>query len=66
MFVEYQIKSEPETADEKAQFYHLYAEALKFANRLKKHIRDPNVVPANVSIVLHNASKKTCAEIYMY
>ncbi|XP_037536637.1 gamma-glutamyltransferase 5a [Nematolebias whitei] len=49
---EYQIKSEPRTADEKAQFFHLYAEALKFANRLKKHIRDPNVVPVKIEKIL--------------
>uniref|UniRef100_A0A3Q3AFW1 Gamma-glutamyltransferase 5a n=1 Tax=Kryptolebias marmoratus TaxID=37003 RepID=A0A3Q3AFW1_KRYMA len=39
---EYQMNSAPESSDEKTRFYHLYAEAFKFANRLKKHIRNPN------------------------
>uniref|UniRef100_A0A3B4EXJ5 Gamma-glutamyltransferase 5-like n=1 Tax=Pundamilia nyererei TaxID=303518 RepID=A0A3B4EXJ5_9CICH len=36
------IMKEPNTTDEKILFYHRYIEALKFANGLKKHIRDPN------------------------
>uniref|UniRef100_A0A3Q3AFU2 Gamma-glutamyltransferase 5a n=1 Tax=Kryptolebias marmoratus TaxID=37003 RepID=A0A3Q3AFU2_KRYMA len=47
---EYQMNSAPESSDEKTRFYHLYAEAFKFANRLKKHIRNPNFVSENVSI----------------
>uniref|UniRef100_A0A3Q3FSM8 Gamma-glutamyltransferase 5a n=1 Tax=Kryptolebias marmoratus TaxID=37003 RepID=A0A3Q3FSM8_KRYMA len=42
------ILKAPESSDEKTRFYHLYAEAFKFANRLKKHIRDPNIVSENV------------------
>uniref|UniRef100_A0A3B4EZG9 Gamma-glutamyltransferase 5-like n=1 Tax=Pundamilia nyererei TaxID=303518 RepID=A0A3B4EZG9_9CICH len=38
----YKMESEPNTTDEKILFYHRYIEALKFANGLKKHIRDPN------------------------
>ncbi|XP_076746702.1 glutathione hydrolase 5 proenzyme isoform X1 [Maylandia zebra] len=38
----YKMNSEPKTTDEKILFYHRYIEALKFANGLKKHIRDPN------------------------
>uniref|UniRef100_I3JYI7 Gamma-glutamyltransferase 5a n=1 Tax=Oreochromis niloticus TaxID=8128 RepID=I3JYI7_ORENI len=37
----YEMKSEPNTTDEKILFYHRYIEALKFANGLKKDIRDP-------------------------
>uniref|UniRef100_A0A3Q2WSK8 Gamma-glutamyltransferase 5a n=1 Tax=Haplochromis burtoni TaxID=8153 RepID=A0A3Q2WSK8_HAPBU len=36
------IMKEPKTTDEKILFYHRYIEALKFANGLKKYIRDPN------------------------
>uniref|UniRef100_A0A668U1D4 Gamma-glutamyltransferase 5a n=1 Tax=Oreochromis aureus TaxID=47969 RepID=A0A668U1D4_OREAU len=35
------IMKEPNMTDEKIFFYHRYIEALKFANGLKKHIRDP-------------------------
>ncbi|XP_042072018.1 glutathione hydrolase 5 proenzyme isoform X2 [Haplochromis burtoni] len=38
----YKMNSEPKTTDEKILFYHRYIEALKFANGLKKYIRDPN------------------------
>ncbi|XP_036000466.1 glutathione hydrolase 5 proenzyme [Fundulus heteroclitus] len=38
----YQMKSSPQSTDQKVQFYHRYVEAFKFANGLKKHIRDPN------------------------
>ncbi|KAM4578188.1 gamma-glutamyltransferase 5a [Fundulus diaphanus] len=38
----YQMKSSPQSIDQKAQFYHRYVEAFKFANGLKKHIQDPN------------------------
>nr|XP_004558641.2 glutathione hydrolase 5 proenzyme [Maylandia zebra] len=38
----YKMESEPNMTDEKILFYHRYIEALKFANGLKKHIRDPN------------------------
>ncbi|KAL3976168.1 mediator of RNA polymerase II transcription subunit 26 [Sarotherodon galilaeus] len=37
----YKMNSEPKTTDEKILFYHRYMEALKFANGLKKDIRDP-------------------------
>uniref|UniRef100_A0A669EW80 Glutathione hydrolase n=1 Tax=Oreochromis niloticus TaxID=8128 RepID=A0A669EW80_ORENI len=37
----YTMNSEPKTTNEKILFYHRYIEALKFANGLKKHIRDP-------------------------
>ncbi|XP_030593572.1 glutathione hydrolase 5 proenzyme-like isoform X2 [Archocentrus centrarchus] len=37
----FKMNSEPKTADEKTLFYHRYIEALKFANGLKKYIRDP-------------------------
>ncbi|XP_039884350.1 glutathione hydrolase 5 proenzyme-like, partial [Simochromis diagramma] len=38
----YKMNSEPNATDEKILFYHRYIEALKFANGLKKYIRDPN------------------------
>ncbi|XP_063346460.1 glutathione hydrolase 5 proenzyme-like [Pelmatolapia mariae] len=38
----YRMNSEPKTTDEKILFYHRYIEALKFANGLKNHTRDPN------------------------
>ncbi|CAI5694911.1 unnamed protein product [Oreochromis niloticus] len=37
----YKMNSEPKMTNEKILFYHRYIEALKFANGLKKHIRDP-------------------------
>uniref|UniRef100_A0A3Q0QUM4 Gamma-glutamyltransferase 5a n=1 Tax=Amphilophus citrinellus TaxID=61819 RepID=A0A3Q0QUM4_AMPCI len=37
----YKMNSVPQTADEKTSFYHRYIEAFKFANGLKKYIRDP-------------------------
>uniref|UniRef100_A0A3Q3AHZ1 Glutathione hydrolase n=1 Tax=Kryptolebias marmoratus TaxID=37003 RepID=A0A3Q3AHZ1_KRYMA len=40
--------SSPESFEEKTHFYHLYAEAFKFANRLKKYIRDPKFVSEDV------------------
>uniref|UniRef100_A0A668RKX6 Gamma-glutamyltransferase 5a n=1 Tax=Oreochromis aureus TaxID=47969 RepID=A0A668RKX6_OREAU len=41
----YKMNSEPKTTDDKILFYHRYIEALKFANGLKKHIRDPRFIP---------------------
>ncbi|GAA6220814.1 gamma-glutamyltransferase 5-like [Lates japonicus] len=38
----YGLKSESLTGQQKILAYHRYAEAFKFANGLKKHIRDPN------------------------
>uniref|UniRef100_A0A3Q4HCS0 Gamma-glutamyltransferase 5a n=1 Tax=Neolamprologus brichardi TaxID=32507 RepID=A0A3Q4HCS0_NEOBR len=46
----YKINKEPNTTDEKTLFYHRYIEALKFANGLRKRIRDPGFDPDNVSI----------------
>uniref|UniRef100_A0A3Q3CSL6 Gamma-glutamyltransferase 5a n=1 Tax=Haplochromis burtoni TaxID=8153 RepID=A0A3Q3CSL6_HAPBU len=46
----YKMNSEPKTTDEKILFYHRYIEALKFANGLKKYIRDPNFSSDKVSI----------------
>ncbi|CAI5651008.1 unnamed protein product [Oreochromis niloticus] len=37
----YKMNSDLKTTDEKTLFYHRYIEAFKFANGLKKHIRDP-------------------------
>ncbi|MED6288266.1 hypothetical protein CHARACLAT_024909 [Characodon lateralis] len=37
----YQMNSAPQSVEQKTQFYHRYVEAFKFANGLKKHIRDP-------------------------
>uniref|UniRef100_A0A668U5A8 Gamma-glutamyltransferase 5a n=1 Tax=Oreochromis aureus TaxID=47969 RepID=A0A668U5A8_OREAU len=44
------IMKEPNMTDEKIFFYHRYIEALKFANGLKKHIRDPEFNPDNVKM----------------
>ncbi|XP_063345577.1 glutathione hydrolase 5 proenzyme-like [Pelmatolapia mariae] len=41
----YKMNSELKTTDEKILFYHRYIEAFKFANGLKKHIRDPKFHP---------------------
>uniref|UniRef100_A0A146XRK7 Glutathione hydrolase n=1 Tax=Fundulus heteroclitus TaxID=8078 RepID=A0A146XRK7_FUNHE len=38
----YQMKSSPQSIDQKTQFYHRYVEAFKFTNGLKKYIGDPN------------------------
>ncbi|XP_047236438.1 glutathione hydrolase 5 proenzyme-like isoform X2 [Girardinichthys multiradiatus] len=38
----YQMNSAPQSVEQKTQFYHRYVEAFKFANGLKKHIRDPH------------------------
>ncbi|XP_054906901.1 gamma-glutamyltransferase 5a [Poeciliopsis prolifica] len=38
---EYQMRSTPLSVEEKVGFYHRYVEAFKFANGLKRHIRDP-------------------------
>ncbi|XP_023198857.1 glutathione hydrolase 5 proenzyme-like isoform X2 [Xiphophorus maculatus] len=38
---EYQVRSAPLSVEEKIRFYHRYVEAFKFANGLKRHIRDP-------------------------
>ncbi|CAG5920624.1 unnamed protein product [Menidia menidia] len=37
----YEMNSDPLTVDQKTQFYHRYVEAFKFANGLKREIRDP-------------------------
>ncbi|XP_068995204.1 gamma-glutamyltransferase 5a [Embiotoca jacksoni] len=37
----YPLNSVPLTGEQKTLFYHNYVEAFKFANGLKKHIRDP-------------------------
>ncbi|MEQ2186352.1 hypothetical protein GOODEAATRI_027607, partial [Goodea atripinnis] len=36
------MNSAPQSVEQKTQFYHRYVEAFKFANGLKKHIRDPH------------------------
>ncbi|XP_036000468.1 glutathione hydrolase 5 proenzyme-like [Fundulus heteroclitus] len=38
----YQMKSSPQSTDQKTQFYHRYVEAFKYTNGLKKRIVDPN------------------------
>ncbi|KAM4745454.1 gamma-glutamyltransferase 5a [Anableps anableps] len=38
----YQMNSAPQSVDAKTLFYHRYVEAFKFANGLKKYIRDPH------------------------
>uniref|UniRef100_A0A3Q2QJF7 Gamma-glutamyltransferase 5-like n=1 Tax=Fundulus heteroclitus TaxID=8078 RepID=A0A3Q2QJF7_FUNHE len=53
----YQMKSSPQSTDQKVQFYHRYVEAFKFANGLKKHIRDPNFKSEKVSVDLNNATQ---------
>ncbi|XP_041856660.1 gamma-glutamyltransferase 5a [Melanotaenia boesemani] len=37
----YHLNLAPQTAEQKTLFYHRYVEALKFANGIKRHIRDP-------------------------
>uniref|UniRef100_A0A3Q3AVW6 Gamma-glutamyltransferase 5a n=1 Tax=Kryptolebias marmoratus TaxID=37003 RepID=A0A3Q3AVW6_KRYMA len=55
--------SSPESFEEKTHFYHLYAEAFKFANRLKKYIRDPKFVSEDVSITQYSFASKIRAKI---
>lgn len=52
-FAEYQMRSAPLSVEEKIRFYHRYVEAFKFANGLKRHIRDPHFKADKVSIKLN-------------
>ena len=50
LFTGYQLNSAPLTVEQKTLFYHRYIEAFKFANGLKKDIRDPQFASEKVSI----------------
>uniref|UniRef100_A0A3Q2UQN8 Gamma-glutamyltransferase 5a n=1 Tax=Fundulus heteroclitus TaxID=8078 RepID=A0A3Q2UQN8_FUNHE len=62
----YQMKSSPQSTDQKTQFYHRYVEALKFTNGVKTHIGDPNFKSEKVGINLNNATQSTCSLIYTW
>ncbi|XP_031610654.1 glutathione hydrolase 5 proenzyme-like [Oreochromis aureus] len=58
----YKINKEPNMTDEKIFFYHRYIEALKFANGLKKHIRDPEFNPDNFTEMAKNLTEDSYAD----
>lgn len=49
LFTGYGLNSTSLTGEEKTLTYHRYVEAFKFANGLKKHIRDPQFSSEEVS-----------------
>uniref|UniRef100_A0A3Q0RYP1 Gamma-glutamyltransferase 5a n=1 Tax=Amphilophus citrinellus TaxID=61819 RepID=A0A3Q0RYP1_AMPCI len=59
----YNMSSEPKTTDEKILFYHRYTEALKFANGLKKYIRDPKFNPDKFIQMAKNFTEDSFANL---
>lgn len=56
LFTGYHLNSASWTDEQKTLAYHRYVEAFKFANGLKKQIRDPEFGSEEVSFTyLHNA-----------
>lgn len=63
-FTGYGLKSESLTGQQKILAYHRYAEAFKFANGLKKHIRDPNFSSDKVRITSCSC-EHLCTHLHM-